>query len=546
MRKTMYKLVYPRKAQALFTNRATELEIIESYKERLLRGEANKIAFIGARRIGKSIILHEFIKRNAANRRLLLAYVNLQKLIMEPLSFAKSYIGLLTKWAVKDAADNFTRYDDPQFCMLQFQKRHPRIVEYLEQFLKIIQSREIHLKPAVELALNFPKIVSKHMNKPMVVMLDEFQEIILLRNFKQLPEILGFMRAVLQTHNDVLYIFAGSYVGLMQNIIGSADSPFFGQIKPYYLNNFDKENSLQFLKKVSSQFQLRLSPAVEKKAIELTAGHPFYLELLAEALHEAQRTEEVELVEDDVQKILLLHLVNEKSPLNFHLSYIYEDALGRARGSTILRGILRALAKDGSLTLTEIANRLSRKTGLIQLSLTELMKVDLVIRKEKFYSINDPLLRWWIYFKFYHPEGAFSLQDPIIQELADDFREKYLQATLELGRAKEFELYYFVSKMQGQQVGGATLPAFKTLIKNYVLPNGEEIDLFARNKESWVFELKWKNKLVGMKELQNLKRKIRVDRYVLISKKGFTKSLLEYSQKGPEAILWNVGTLAQT
>jgi AAA+ ATPase superfamily predicted ATPase len=86
----MYKIIYPRRAQALFTNRVTELETIETYKERLLRGVADKIAFIGARRIGKSIILHEFIKRNAANRRLLLAYVNLQKLIMEPLTFAKS------------------------------------------------------------------------------------------------------------------------------------------------------------------------------------------------------------------------------------------------------------------------------------------------------------------------------------------------------------------------------------------------------------------------------------------------------------------------
>jgi len=541
----MYKIIYPRRAQALFTNRAAELETIETYKERLRRGIADKIAFIGARRIGKSIILHEFIKRNAANRGLLLAYVNLQKLIMEPLSFAKSYIGLLTKWAVKDAADNFTRYDDPQFCMLQFQKRHPKIVEYLEQFLKIIQNREIQLKPAVEMALNFPKILSKSMNKPMVVMLDEFQEITLLRNFKQLPEILGFMRAVLQTHNDVLYIFAGSYVGLMQNIIGSPDSPFFGQIKPYYLNNFDKKNSLQFLKKVSSQFQLRLLPAVEKKAVELTAGHPFYLELLAEALHEAQRTEGAELIENDVQKVLLLNLVGEKSPLNFHLRYIYEDALGRARGSTILRGILRALAKDGSLTLTEIAGRLSRKVGLIQLSLTELMKVDLVIRKEKLYSINDPLLRWWIYFKFYHSEGAFSLRDRIIQELADDFREKYLQATMELGRAKEFELYYFVSKMQGKQVGNATLPTFKTLIKNYVLPNGDEIDLFARNDVSWVFELKWKNKLVGLNELKKLKKKILVDRYVLISKKGFTDELMALAKKSSEVILWDAAVMAQ-
>jgi AAA+ ATPase superfamily predicted ATPase len=544
MKNAMIKLIYPRKAQALFTNRVTELEIIESYKDRLMRGEANKIAFIGTRRIGKSTILYEFIKRNLNNHRLFLAYVNLQRLVMEPLSFARSYIGLITKWAVKDAADNFARYDDPQFCLRQLQKRHPKTLEYLDEFLAIMQNREIPLARAFEHALNFPKILSKATNKPIILMLDEFQEITLLKNFKQLPEILGLMRDVMQTHDDVLYVFASSYVRLMQNIIDSPASPFFGQINPYYLSSFGRDDSQQFLKRISRQLQLGFPPAAGKKLIELTAGHPFYLELLANALHEAQRIDGIEPKEDNVLKVLILNLVNEKSPLNLHLRYIYEDALGRARGSAILHGILRVLAKDDSLTLTEIANRLSRKVGLIQLGLRELSKVDLVIRKDKYYFINDRLLHWWIYFKFYHPEGAFSLHDKIVHELSDHFREKFFQVTAELGRAKEYELYYFVSKMQGKNVRGVMLPEFKTLIKNYVLPNGDEIDLFARNKESWVFELKWKNKLVGMNEWQKLKEKIQVDRYVLISKKGFTKALMDYAKNSPEVILWGAEVMS--
>jgi hypothetical protein len=203
------------------------------------------------------------------------------------------------------------------------------------------------------------------------------------------------------------------------------------------------------------------------------------------------------------------------------------------------------LAKDAPLTITEIANRMSRKAGLIRSGLTELINVDLVERKDKLYFISDPLLHWWIYFKFYHPEGAFSLRDQVVQGLSDYFREKYLQATTDLGRTKEFELYYFVSQMQGKEVGGKRLPIFKILIKNYVLPDGDEIDLFARNKETWVFELKWKNKLVGMNELRKLKDKIKARRYVLISKKGFTQELLEFAKKSPEVILWGAETLAE-
>jgi len=537
----MIQLIYPEKTQSLFTNRVTELKALEFYKDKLLRGEANKIAFIGTRRIGKSTVLYEFIKRHSADRRLLWAYVNLQNLVIEPLSFSKSYIGLATKWALKDATDNFPRYEDPEFCMLQLQKLHPRAAEHVYQFIKASQNRDIPLKSLLELAFSFPHILSERLKRPFIVIIDEFQEITAFKNFKQLPEILGFLRAVLQAHNRILYVFAGSYVCLMRNIIEKSNSPFFGQIKPYYLNNFDQNDSRLYLGKLCKQSRFELPVEAEKSVIQSTAGHPFYLELLANALDEAQRLEGIELTTENTQKVLLLQLVNEKSPLHLHLRYIYEDA----RGSAILHGILKALAKAEPLSITEIANRLSRKVGAIQIALSELMKVDLVTRKNKNYFISDPLLRWWIYFKFYHPEGAFSLQDQIVQELSDDFREKYLQTTLELGRAKEFELYYFVSKVQGQQVGGVTLPAFKTLIKNYVLPNGDEIDLFARNKESWVFELQWKNKLVGMKELQKLKKKIQVDRYVLISKRGFTKAPRAYAEDSSDIILWGAEVLAQ-
>ncbi|MEK7727660.1 MAG: ATP-binding protein [candidate division KSB1 bacterium] len=542
----MHHLVYPRKTQKLFTNRVTELEILESYQDRLLHGEPNKLALLGTRRIGKSTVLYEFIKRHAANKRLLFVYVNLQRLVMEPLAFAKSYVGLATKWALRDETENFASYEDPEFCMLQLQKRQAKAAEYLYQFLKSAQSRSASLKSLLEQALHFPMVLAEGLKKPIVVMIDEFQEITLLNNFKQLPEILGLLRDVLQTHHRILYVFAGSYIRLMQNIIEKPSSPFFGQIQPYYLSAFGKEDALVLLKKIAQQIQLEAPKEVEKKMVALTAGHPLYIEALVRAAQEAVMLDGITLNEETVQRVLLLQLVNERSPLSFHLRYIYEDALGRARGSTILRGILKALAQDTPLTITAIAQKMSKQVGLIQAGIAELLKVDLVDRKDKLYFISDPLLRWWMYFKFFHPEGAFSLKDEIVQELASHFREKYLQVATELGRTKEFELHYFVMRKQGAKVGNIRLPIFKTVIKNYLLPNGEEIDLFARNDEAWVFELKWKNKLVGMNELHSLKEKIKVQRYVLISKKGFTPELLAFARKSPEVVLWGAEVLTET
>ena len=542
----MYRLIYPVKTQALFTDRVTELEILDSFKARLLQGESSRIAFIGTRRIGKSTILFEFIKRNFSKQQVQFVYFNLQGLVMEPLFFSKSYLGITTKWAVQDTADNFSRYDDPQFCMLQLQKLHPQAAEYLYEFMQIIQSRELSQKRVLEHALNFPKILTQFLNKPFIVIVDEFQEILSLNNFKNIPEITGFMRDIFQTHDQVLYIFAGSYVRLMQNILENPDSPFFGQLQPYYISYFDQGAALQLIDKICQQLQLDLSRPIKKKIMKLTSGHPFYIELLIHAIYESSYTDGIAFTGENVEKILLLQLLNERSKLNFHLRYIYEDALGRARGSTILHAVLKVLAQQAPLTMTEIATRINKKQGLVQISLAELKKVDLVVRKENQYFINDPLLRWWIYFKFHHPEGAFSFQDQIVNELSTQFREKYLQASSELGRAKEFELYYFISQKQGTKVGDLLLPKFKVLIKNYMLPNGDEIDLFARDDESWVFELKWKNKLVGMKELQILKKKIQVDKYVLISKKGFTKELTDYSNQSSDVILWGTEVMAET
>lgn len=542
----MYRLIYPVKTQALFTDRISELEMLDSFKTRLLQGESNRIAIIGTRRIGKSTILYEFIKRNFPAQQVQFVYLNLQGMVMEPLSFSKSYLGITTKWVVQDTADNFSSYDDPQYCMLQLQKSHPQAAEYLYEFIQIIQNRELSQKRVLEHALNFPKILSNFLNKPFIVILDEFQEIVSLNNFKNIPEIMGFIRDIFQTHDQVLYIFSGSYIRLMQNILENPDSPFFGQLQPYYISYFDQEAALQLIDKICQQLQLDFYKPIKQKIMKLTSGHPFYIELLIHAIYETSYTDGIATTGENIEKILLLQLLNERSPLNFHLRYIYEDALGRARGSTILHAILKVLAQQAPLTMTEIANQINKKQGLVQISLAELIKVDLVIRTENKYLIRDPLLRWWIFFKFFHPEGAFSLKDEIVNELSIQFREKYLQLSSELGRAKEFELYYFVSKKQGSAVGKVQLPKFKALIKNYMLPNGDEIDLFARDDESWVFELKWKNKLVGMKELQTLKNKIQVDKYVLISKKGFTRELMDYSKQSSNVILWGAEVMTET
>ena len=108
---------------------------------------------------------------------------------------------------------------------------------------------------------------------------------------------------------------------------------------------------------------------------------------------------------------------------------------------------------------------------------------------------------------------------------------------------KEFELYYFINKKQGKKIGGIKLPLFRKIIKNYMLTDGAEIDLFALNKESWAFEMKWKNKKTGKKEIEKLFKKIKADKYVYISKKGFTGEAREFGNDNG-ILLWEEKDIA--
>jgi hypothetical protein len=67
----------------------------------------------------------------------------------------------------------------------------------------------------------------------------------------------------------------------------------------------------------------------------------------------------------------------------------------------------------------------------------------------------------------------------------------------------------------------------------------KQVDLVAENNEKWVFELKWRNKIIGLDEVKVFLQKIEADKYVMISKSGFTKEALEFMDSNKELLLWD-------
>jgi predicted AAA+ superfamily ATPase len=55
--------IYPVQERRLFTDREAELAMLARNSERILDGSGKNICFIGLRRIGKSLILKEYISK---------------------------------------------------------------------------------------------------------------------------------------------------------------------------------------------------------------------------------------------------------------------------------------------------------------------------------------------------------------------------------------------------------------------------------------------------------------------------------------------------
>ncbi len=72
------------------------------------------------------------------------------------------------------------------------------------------------------------------------------------------------------------------------------------------------------------------------------------------------------------------------------------ELLHRARGYGACKWVLRVLAHEEGLNLTEVSRRLARTPGSTRDYLRWLEEVDLIVSKDKRYYYIDPILRLWV------------------------------------------------------------------------------------------------------------------------------------------------------
>lgn len=520
---------FPKARKNLFTDRASILKKLNLALDELQAARPGSVALIGRRRIGKTELLRYWVA-TLKRKGVFPIWVDLQEGGSAPIALVRYWYGCAAYWFLEKDRGSPARY----LSYMDLDTALRRAVEAgnrpLSESGLAIQRELAKEKPDERLLLSMAFDIGENLAQDSgtccLLIIDEFQDLNLLSNFKQISDIFALFRSRMQVQQRTLYVAAGSAVRLMEDIFSSGDSPLFGQFRTEYVGHLGRQDSSRLAVKLCPE----LSPRDLADLYRLTGGQPYYIHQVARRCRELLSIHGPQ--EDLVTRAFVVEVSFAAGAIYQHCQYVLETSLKRARGYAMLKNIMLALASEGALTLSALARRLKRKAGEARTYLQNLMAVDLVSKTENNrFTISDPVLAYWLRNERLGLVDAAGASERVLGELLADLQERFSQVAAELGRAKEFELYYFVESHQGKQVGGCRIPRFRRIIKNYLLSDGSEIDLFAVNDETWAFELKWKARRVGRKELERFLKKIRTDHYVVVSAAGFTAEARQFAGK---------------
>ncbi len=380
----------------VFHDRAAEALRVGRVVEALEEGGPRWLAIVGVRKVGKSSLILEVARRSEASGKSI-CFITLDVFEALPVSMAffkqyalrvadrllASILGLSLE-SLSTHPESYTQAlaSSPGFAQLP----GPLRGELLR--LPTWKVDEGFIRWAIDL----PERLCEATQQKAVVAIDEFQELASLTSAKIDP--LPLMRSLWQRHRAATYIISGSARTMLTELVTSKRSPFFQHFDLMPLGPFKPADALSLL----SQFAPRdrkIPKVVAELAVKLTAGHPFYLQVLGESLVEREPPYD----EDDLKEVLQTVLFSKSGRLGLYFQNEFARIVGK---STQMAATLAALA-SGPLRLSALAKVIASPSGATVRTL-ERMGDAVEKRDDGQYQLSDPTFAIWLTWRA--PGGA--------------------------------------------------------------------------------------------------------------------------------------------
>ncbi|OYT28670.1 ATPase [Thermoplasmatales archaeon ex4572_165] len=489
----------------MFVNRANEFRILEISSKGMKRKEKMDIAIIGNRRIGKTELLLEYKKKNDNNASIVFPYLNIQRLGTIDsfiFSYVREFLFEIGKKKKKISHKiQLANWDDVLVLASKLNVDEP--------------IRKLKALPTWD-ALNFlfevQIIILEQTGFFCIFLLDEFQYV---KNFDDI--FLEKMRAGVEKEKRISYIVTGSSVSLMERIFSESKEPFFAQFRRIYIGNLTLLDTKKLSKKYLQNHDMSCEDYCLREIFQLTQGQPFYTISLCRRIIE--QFDDID--KEKIQYAFLEETLSPRGDIYLVLDYIFNESLSRAYKGEKHRQILLILAQKQGLTLTEISKELERPTGEVSNYMKVLLKTDLLFRENNYYYFRDNLLAFWLKNTFLGINETEVEKKQVRQILIDELNEKYQQASVALGKAKEYELKEKLGKK------------YNLTLQNYISGDGQiEFDLVGKKEgRCHIFEIKWRNHPTDHTDIKKFIEKIKHSVFskehlvlYVVSKNGFTQN----------------------
>jgi AAA+ ATPase superfamily predicted ATPase len=414
-----------------FFDRQEELRRLEGAVESLAAGQPKWVCLLGARKIGKTSLLLEVARRKA---RAGLAFVLVDAFEEVPatleifrryaLRALDSVLASDVGTALEPLVDRPAEFRSALLSSRRFVALSPALSA------RILEIPDLPLNPdGLRFLVDLPEKLAQAFDLHIVSGWDEFQEVVVAPTGRSGLEIPPLLRSLWQKHRRVSYVISGSARRLLEDLITSRHSPFFQHFELLRIEPFPRQEAVRLLVEGAPEGR-PIPPGVAEAAHAAVGGHPFYLQLLGEALTAQPRSGSGPSLKDALGEILF----SRTGRLALYFQNEFQRLVGRAAS---LAATLEALA-SGPRRLMEVASSIAGKSGATAGYLDRLG--DAVVRGEDgLYRLSDPVFGLWL--RWRRPGGTV-----LPTTLLGDEAEKLVAA--ELARMG-FDLIYWSRASRG-------------------------------------------------------------------------------------------------
>jgi hypothetical protein len=492
----------------LFVDRATEIAVLDDVLRLLPQAIRRHTALLGLRRIGKTLLLDQVRRRHPT---FAIARLDVDAIVTSPEHFARAFVSEVLAAVLRARAEHAYIAQTDDALRAAAATLNADLELAVADILNAIRA-EAHGR-LLHRALQFPAEVSERLETPLLLMLDEFQDITRLRAFPETDNLLGAFRAALDRPGRVAFLIAGSRVTAMRRLIEDGASPLFTRFTPLELRPFHPDATFELASRIWED-ESRFEPDAAVRLHRLTGGWPFYVHAVAVRARAVALAGPDVITPDLVDIAFQQELIGRGGNVSLHCQYLLQtatetDSIARRNR---LEAILRAVAQDGDVPRARLARRLTRHHSRTEVyhSINELLDEDFLIEGDGALRLTDPVFATWLNVEPDRRDPLTSLGIPqALQRILSWYEAQHAGDRAEMGHLFEQQVENLARQFRGQVVPGrlfgvdedVVLPTTRSVGRVRVDdpsgqfgagPDSYELDLLVTGEEGelWAIECK--------------------------------------------------------